>query len=508
MADSEEQQGTGKKVSRRQFLETASLAAVGTTVGAVRGRSRAPASERPNILLIISDEHRASITGCYGNDIVLTPHLDELASRGILFENCYTNSPLCVPSRLSITSGKYSSRVGAWNNNCWLPSSDYPSIARLVRTQGYEAYLVGKMHYDRTRNYGFTEVGRFPTNEHLKTGKGKRRPPDDTEIDHEMWWKRSSSFHDGEHSRVLDHDRDVRETACRFLAGRKASENPFFLVVGFLAPHFPLTVPEKFAAPYRGRIAPPRWPLGHVEMQPLNYQQLRHGFGIVKTDPQVVDQGREHYYGLTQWCDGNIGAVLEALRKSPLARNTVIIYTTDHGENMGDHALWWKNCMYQTATQVPLIISWPERWRPSRRGGVCSLVDMVQTVAQLSGAQPPEDWNGDSLLPWMDDARHPWKDLAVSEYYAQNISSGYAMLRQGKYKYVYHTRPIPGFPTQRELYDLEADPDEFINLVSLPEQQDRMARLHARLVKEIGEDPEKTELRCRADYAKGYDRKA
>jgi choline-sulfatase len=496
-------------ISRRQFIETASMAALGTTLASARIKVTTPPSRPPNILLIISDEHNASVTGCYGNRTVLTPYLDELASRSVLFENCYTNSPLCVPSRLSITSGMYSSRVGGWSNSCWLPSADYPSIARVVESRGYESYLVGKMHYDPTRRYGFTEIGHSFTNEVTKTGNGHRRPIDDTRINHASWWSREGDFHPGEHSQVLDHDRNVREGACHFLANWKAGDKPFFLLVGFLAPHFPLTVPEKFHAPYRGRIGPPHLPLGHVEMQPLNYQQLRHGFGNVKTDPDTVIKGRELYYGLTQWCDHNVGQVLEALKNSPAADNTVIIYTADHGENMGEHALWWKNCMYETATRVPLMISWPGRWKQGdRRMGACSLVDVVQTVAEVAGARPPEDWNGDSLVPWLDDRKHAWKDLAISEYYAHNISSGYVMVRRGKYKYVYHTHPTPDFPTQRELYDLEADRDEFVNLVSLPEHQKRMEEFHALMVKEIGEDPEKTEQRCRADYAEGYHLKA
>ncbi|HVB28575.1 MAG TPA: sulfatase-like hydrolase/transferase [Terriglobia bacterium] len=495
-------------VTRRQFIETASMAALGTTFASVAGKASALPSKRPNILLILSDEHNASVTGCYGNSTILTPYLDELASRSVLFENCYTNSPLCAPSRLSITSGKYCSRVGAWSNNCWLPSNEYPSIARVVKTQGYEPYLIGKMHYDATRNYGFTEVGRFWTNESTKRGTGSRRRIDDTSVDTSNWYSRASNFHPGETSRTLDHDRRVRDGACHFLANRKSTDKPFFLITGFLAPHFPLTVPEKFHAPYRGRIGPPRLPLGHVDMQPLNYQQLRHGFGNVKTDPGMVIKGRELYYGLTQWCDHNVGQVLEALKKSPAADNTVVIYSSDHGENMGEHALWWKNCMFDTATRIPLMISWPGRWKQGdRRIGACSLLDVVQTIAGVAGATPPEDWNGDSLVPWLDDKKHAWKDLAVSEYFAHNISSGYVMLRRGKYKYVYHTRPTPDFPNQRELYDLEADPDEFINLVSLPEQQKRMAEFHALMVKEIGEDPEKTEQRCRSDYAVGYHRK-
>ena len=459
-------------ITRRQFMETASMAALGTALGSGGADAKTEPSGPLNILLIISDEHNASVTGCYGNDIIQTPSLDELAARGVVFENCYTNSPLCVPSRLSITSGKYCSRVGAWSNNCWLPSADCPSIARLVRSGGYEAYLTGKMHYDKTRRYGFTEIGQSSTNQAYKDGKGSRRGYDDTSIDSRMWWNRSSEFRSGEHSEVLDHDRAVCAHACDFLANRKNSAPPFFLVVGFLAPHFPLTVPEEFHAPYRGRIKPPRLPLGHLEMQSLNYQHERHGFGIVNTDPEVVIKGREYYHGLTQWCDHNIGQVLGALAQSDVAKDTVIIYTSDHGENMGEHGLWWKNCMYDNASRVPLIVSRPGRWRGGeRRQGACSLVDVVQTIAEIAGVQAPNDWNGNSLVPWLNDRDHAWKNLAVSEYYAHNIASGFVMLRHESYKYVYHTQPCAQFPAQRELYDLSNDPEEFINLATIPEQQ-------------------------------------
>lgn len=495
-------------ITRRQFMEAASTAVLGTALDSM-GASENQPSGPPNILLIVSDEHNASVTGCYGNDIIQTPNLDQLASRGTVFENCYTNSPLCAPSRLAITSGKYCSRVGAWNNDCWLPSADYPSIARLVTNRGYEPFLIGKMHYDKTRRYGFTEIGQSTWNQTTKTGKGSRRAFDDTSIDWQNWWSRVSDFRSGESSSVLDHDRAICAHARDFLAKRKRSDPAFFALVGFIAPHWPLTVPEEFHAPYRGRINPPRLPLAHLEMQPLNYQQLRHGFGIVKTGPEVVIRGREYYYGLTQWCDQNIGRVLDALAKSDVANNTVVIYTSDHGENMGEHGLWWKCCMYECASRVPLIISWPQRWKQGdRRQGACSLLDVVQTVAAIAGAETPGDWNGNSLIPWLNDRDYAWKNLAVSEYYAVHISSGFVMLRHENYKYVYHTQPTAEFPAQRELYDIATDPEEFINLASVPEQQKRIREYHALLIKEIGEDPEKTEKRCRADYEEDYHRQA
>ena len=135
-----------------------------------------------------------------------------------------------------------------------------------------------------------------------------------------------------------------------------------------------------------------------------------------------------------------------------------------------------------------------------------SLLDVVQTIAKLGGAEVPADWNGSSMLPWLDDPDHAWKDAAASEYYAHNIASGFAMLRSGRYKYVYHTAPDAGHPAERELYDLEADPGEFTNLARDPAHARRIKEMHAALVREIGEDPDQTERRCRADYARGYGR--
>ncbi len=156
---------------------------------------------------------------------------------------------------------------------------------------------------------------------------------------------------------------------------------------------------------------------------------------------------------------------------------------------------------------MPLIINHPRRWKGTRRRSeACSLVDVVQTIADLCGARTPADWDGDSMVAWLDDYKTGWKDMAVSEYYAHNIASGYAMIRMGRYKYVYHTRPDDSRGPERELYDLKNDPGEFNNLAKDPAHADRMKMMHAALAEEVGEDPEKTEKRCRADYAKGYGR--
>lgn len=465
-----------------------------------------PARRQPNVLVIMSDEHTASVMGCAGNPIAHTPNLDALAARGIQFDCAYTTSPLCVPARLAFTAGKYVSRVGAWSNDCRLPSDDIPSLPRAMNAAGYESYLCGKQHYDDEHRYGFIEIG-GNMNRGYMTGRGVRRHPRDERVNTRGRDGRFNQFYTGESSSVLNHDRAVTAGVLEFLGKRRRSDKPFFLFAGYLAPHFPLIVPQRYHDRYRGRIPMPVVPEGNVAAQPRNYHHLRRGFGVVETDPAKVKLGRELMYGLTTWLDEEIGKVLAALGNSEVADNTVVVYTSDHGENMGEHHLWWKNCMYDHAARVPLIVSWPARWPGGqRRSGVCSLADLVQTLAEIGGATASDDWDGDSMCAWMDDAGAAWKDFALSEYYAHNICSGFVMFRQGRYKYVYHTPADAEHPAERELYDMENDPGEFFNLAGDPAQKGRIRKLHAAMLAELGEDPDVTEQRCRADYARGYGR--
>jgi len=372
-----------------------------------------------------------------------------------------------------------------------------------MNAAGYESILCGKMHYDRTRRYGFTEIGGNMNNS-KKTGKGGRRKADDLTPKPGIS-RRFDDFHTGDDSSIVTHDRTVTGETVEFISNRKDSDKPFFMIAGYIAPHFPLIVPEEYWQQYQGKVSMPVIPEGHLESQPRNYKHLRIGFNVEDVPDEIVLKGRELYYGLTQWLDEEIGKVLESLANSEVADNTVVIYTTDHGENMGEHGLWWKNCMYEHASRVPLIISWPARWKGGqRRTQACSLVDVVQTIAELGGADVPGDWNGDSMIRWLDNAGTEWKDLAVSEYYAHNIASGFAMIRMGRYKYVYHNPADANHPAQQELYDLQTDPGEFNNLATRKEYRQRVRIMHTSLVNEIGEHPNKTEKRCRADFASGY----
>jgi choline-sulfatase len=493
------------EISRREFVGKAAAGAAGLALTRNASAAAAKKPSKPNILWIMSDEHNHAITGCYGNKLIQTPHIDSLAEQGITFDTHYCNSPLCVPSRASLTAGKYTSRVDVWGLTSELPTADIPSLPRVLNAAGYQSFLCGKQHYDYTRRYGFTEVGGNFNNSY-KTGKGRRIAP--THLEQERLSPRFNEFHPGDHGSTVEHDRRVTSGALDFLTQKRDSTQPFFLFVGYLAPHFPLIVPEEYWERYKGKVDMPEIPAGFLDRLSLNYKVQRASFQEIGVPDDVVRKGRELYYGLTSWADNEIGKVLTALRSNPeVAENTVIIYSSDHGENMGEHGMWWKNCMYEQASRVPLVISYPKRWKGGqRRTGASSHLDLVKTVVEIGGGHTPDDWNGDSMLHWMDRHDTKWKDYAVSEYYGLNTASGYVMVREGNWKYVYHSVIDKDHPAQQELYNLVNDPKEFTNLADRPEYQARMKMMHERMVKEVGGDPNETEQRARMQLAQGYAR--
>lgn len=488
-------------VTRRRFLQQAALAGLASASPELFAIGKN--GKKPNILLIMSDEHNHAMTGCYGNRLVRTPNIDSLAAHGVTFDGHYCNSPLCVPSRSSFTACKYVSRTNVWGNSDELPSDSMPSIAHSMNAAGYDSYLCGKMHYAPKRRYGFTDVG-GDMNQYRKTGRGRRMSLSQV-VEHTPLSGRFKNFAIGDHGGSVLHDLKVTKGSVEFLSTR-TGDKPFFLLAGYLAPHFPLIVPGPFYQPYKDKVAMPDIPPGLIDSLPMNYKALRAGFGETDVPPATVKFGRELYFGLTSWVDNQIGQVLATLRANPaIAENTIIIYTSDHGEMAGDHGLWWKNCMYEGASRVPLVISYPERWKGGqRRRLVSGHVDLVKTIVELGGGTTPDDWNGDSMVRWLDDPGHAWKDRAASEYYAHNILHGYTMYREGRWKYTYHGAPAEGMPIQRQLFDVVSDPHEFHDLSSQKQHAALIAELHRKMVKEVGSDPEATEARCRMLMAQGY----
>jgi choline-sulfatase len=455
---------------------------------------------KPNILFIMSDEHNASVMGTAGDKIVKTPNLDQLAHEGVVFDNCYTPSPICVPARLSITAGKYISKCGAWSNESMLESDNITSIATVLSKQGYDCYLGGKMHYSKERRYGMDELYPFWTNTNIRKPYNKRIDLTDGEFEsrESELSPRFDKFYVGDDNRVMDHDRKVTEICCDVINNRKKEDSPFFLIAGYLAPHFPLIVPEKYYEMYRDKVPMPVIPENHIESFPKHYKVMQKAFKNDQVDSSITKKGRELYYGLVTWFDEEVGKLLDSLNDSEIKENTIVIYTSDHGENMGEHGLWWKNSMYDCSVKVPLIVSWPKRWGQGiRKTEICNLLDIIQTICDVAGADIPPDWDGNSMVDFLDDENSPWKDYAVSEYYAHGIAAGHCMIRKGDYKYVYFNKIDENNGEERQLFNMKDDPNEFNNLIKDPQYKDTVHELHDLLVKELGREPSEVEKESR-----------
>lgn len=448
-----------------------------------------------NLLFIMSDQHNPAFMGCAGHPMVKTPNLDRLAARGTLFENAYTNCPICVPARASFATGRYVHDCGYWDNADPYDGAVEGWGHRLI-AQGHTVVSIGKLHYrcedDPT---GFTRQV-IPL--HVVDGVGDliglvRDPLPERKAAA----KYAKDTGPGESS-YTNYDRRIADEAVRWLSedASTLTARPWVLFVSFVCPHFPLIAPEEFYKLYPEDEIP--WPaLYDAADRPTHpyYEAMRSCINYDKYfDEPAVRRAVAGYLGLCSFVDHNVGRVVDALEAAGLADATRIIYTSDHGEALGKRGLWGKSTMFEESAAIPLIMAGPDVPAGRRVATLTSLVDGAPTIMSCVGATPaPEDATlpGRSLFDIIAGA-DPDRP-AFSEYHAAASMTGTFMLRDGNYKLIYFAGMEP------ELFDLDADPDETVNLAASPEHADVLARLKARLFAIC--DPEEVDRRARADQA-------
>lgn len=414
-----------------------------------------------NLLVIMSDEHQARAMGCAGHPFVKTPNLDALAARGTRFTDAYTPSPICVPARASFATGRYAHQNRLWDN-----AMPYTGAIRgwghALQDKGVPVESIGKLHYrDATDPAGF-DTEHIPM--HVINGVGmvwasirkeneRITPSGDARM-------LGDTIGPG-HSKYTQYDAAVTARSRAWLADRGASDDdrPWCLYVGLVAPHFPLVVPQEFYDLYPPETLP------DVKLHPDNGHK-RHPW--VEKQNAALDSERKFkspeerlaamaaYYGLCSWMDDNVGQILTALEDAGMAENTAVVYTSDHGDNVGARGLWGKSNFYQESVQIPMIMA-----GPGSPVGSCdtpvSLLDLSKTIAthfetDIDGA--------DGTQSLLDIATAPSdRDRPVfSEYHAAGAVSGGFMLRKGRWKLNYYVGFAP------ELFDLDTDPEELADL--------------------------------------------
>ena len=415
-----------------------------------------------NLLVIMSDEHNPTVLGCAGHPVIHTPNLDALAARGTRFTSAYTTSPVCIPARAGFACGKYIHQIGYWDNADAYDGAA-PSWHHLLRESGHRVASVGKLHFRLAgEDHGFSEEI-IPM--HIYQGKGDLLGLIRDDMPQRGNSKKMIAMAGPGESTYTFYDKDICSRAQVWLqeeATRKHAK-PWVLFVSFVAPHFPLTAPpEHYYRYWRQELPMPK--LYAREQRPKHPYIVDYGRNFNYDDyfesPADVKKALSGYFGLVSYLDENIGKVLGALRATGLADETVVMYTSDHGDNLGARGLWGKSTMYEEIAGVPFLLAGPGIPAGKVVDTPVSHVDAFPTLMELAGENMPAGFPGVSLVKVAEGFK-PERNV-MSEYHGMGSSTGAFAVRVGKWKYVHYAKYGP------QLFDLEKDPDETRDLAEDP----------------------------------------
>lgn len=433
-------------------------------------------ADRPNIVLVMTDQHAARCLGSMGDPAAQTPNLDQLAAQGTVFSNTYCPSPLCVPSRMAFLTGLEPHQSDVLTNDDFLPS-DTPTLAHALGAAGYDCRLVGRMHF-----YGPDQLHGFAQRPIGDIGPGwpGAKPPDigpltEARGNHGSQVRGSGR---GETS-YQAYDAAVAECGLKTLdelaRNRDATGRPFFALISLFCPHPPyIALPEDYGA-VADSVTPPR--LQAPKTRHPTLAEWAEAGGVEQIGAEAAIRARAAYYGLVRMIDRLAGQMISAVAERD---DTVVIYTSDHGEAMGERGLWWKSTFYDESAKVPLILAGPGIAEGRVDERVTSLFDLSATLLDIGGADPLPGQVGRSFL-----TDEPWDDRAVSSYYGglMNIRTKalqHRMLRRGDHKLCVYNGHTP------QLFDLGTDPDEQCDIAQ--DRPDIVAKLTQELM--TGWDPE------------------
>jgi len=477
--------------TRREFLQAAALA-VGSAALASRGISKEPGMRKPHILFLMTDQHRGDCFGCYGNRIIHTPNFDRLAREGAAFDHAYSTTPTCCPARAAILTGQ-----NPWHHGQLAMGRlavHYPiAMPRLLAEAGYYTYAVGKLHFHPQRNlHGFHGAVLDESSRGIKEGFVS---------DYRAWFKEQAPDLDPEATGIgwNDHRAGVYalpehlhpthwtgQTAVRFIQDYRREE-PLFLKVSFARPHSPYDPPQRFWDMYRDEDMPAphvgKW-AGKYAPRSSDRDDLWHGDLGVAT----AKRARHGYYGSVSFIDEWVGRILAALEARGMLQNTLILYTSDHGDMLMDHNLWRKSYPYEASAHIPMLVRWPEAWGMAERRGrhlpnPVELRDVLPTFLEAAEAPVPNGVDGASLLRLVRGESagwRPWIDLEHAQCYSER--NNWNALTDGRWKYIYHA-----YAGEEMLFDLERDPGEINDLSADAAHADTLALWRSRLVAHLAE---------------------
>jgi arylsulfatase A-like enzyme len=433
-----------------------------------------PASKRPNIILIVSDDQRPDTIHALGNPIIHTPHLDKLVKLGTAFTKAHSPHPICVPSRAEILTG-----TRGFTNGVLLPGGkldgNLPTLAEVLRTAGYHTWYVGKWHTTgRPSTHGYSDT------RGLYAGGGGKYWKDPVDykgmpVTGYRGWVFQDDAGKIEPEKGVGLTPDISEkfadAAIEFIDSKP--DKPFFLHVNFTAPHDPLYYPTRFKDQYVPDKMPlppnflPKHPFDHG-----NYEGRDEKMLPWPRTPDAVRKNLAVYYAVISHLDEQVGRIVAALEKSGQLENTIIIFTSDHGLATGSHGLMGKQNMYAHTVVVPLICAGPGVPQGQQREALVYLRDLYPTICDMAGAKIPATVEAKSLLPVIEG-----KQKEVYKQLFCYFSDSQRMIRDHEWKLIHY--PKIG---RYQLFDLVNDPHEMKDLAASPQHQPRVQAMREQLL--------------------------
>jgi len=446
-----------------------------------------------NLIVILSDQHTRRAIGTMGNKVVKTPNLDRLAESGTLFRHAYSNAPICVPSRATLATGRYAFEIEKWDN-CQPYSGVETSWGHRLLSQGHVAASIGKLHFRSEEDDNGFDPELLPL--HVVNGIGNlfticRHPLAVAQRFPELI--RNAGAGD---SSYIEYDREIIDRAINWLNEYSfKQEKPWVLFVSLVCPHPPWIAPPDFFELYSLKDIdfPHAYYLDERPLHP-GLEDFRHFLGIKdEFNEEIVRRVIATYYGMISYLDDNIGKLLAVVNKTGLKNTTRILYTSDHGESMGQKGLFSKQNMFEESVGIPMILAGVD----IPKGHICDtpvqLIDVFPTVLDCTGVPPVEEDKALAGTSLMSIANRTNSDRTIfSEQHCAGANSAVYMVRRGQYKLVKY---MEGYPSQ--LYDLESDPLELSDLGSDLEFENIVADLerHLRLII----DPEAIDKKAKND---------
>ncbi len=434
---------------------------------------------KPNILLITTDQQRHDTCGPLAPAFMRTPHFDILSREGITFSSAYADCPICVPARVGIMTGKsyFIHRMFGNGNTSDVMGRDR-TLPAFLRELGYQTAAIGKMHFGPERaRHGFDEMI-LPSDYYRQMMRsGLPFQPMRHGLGQNELYPSMATVPES-----MTLTSWIAEQCVEYIRFRRDPTVPFFLWCSFTKPHPPLDPPEPYYSMYRNCPIPKPvygdWSADDKCPEPV--KRFRQQWSTDLLSPEIIQEARSAYYGLITHCDYSIGRVLGALQDLSLLRDTLIIFTSDHGEYLGDHLLGGKFWYHEPSAHVPFVLRLPKCFDDRRAGSSVSIpvthADILPTLIRAAGGEPPEDTDGIDLISL---AR---EQLGIKKRYIyggrrDESKAHYLAITDGSWKYIYY--PEGG---AEQLFDLENDPRELRDLAKLDDYSGKLSELRSEVI--------------------------